>query len=91
MIYLLINVCINKALIHIKSNNILKVSYYSRKDKVCLCGGTRFEYCPMHANKYFNILFIYLYVLKIGYIILCFSRSVRITLRQRIYARQSAS
>ena len=84
MIYLLIKVCINKALIDIKSNiERVWVSYYSVKDKVCLRGGTRFESCPMHINKYFNILFIYLYVLKMGYIILRFSRSVRITLRQR--------
>ena len=37
----------------------------------------------MHVNKLFTIFFIYLYVLKIGYIIFGFSRSVRITLRQR--------
>ena len=84
MIYLLIKVCVNKGLIRIKSIfKTLKISYYSGKDKVSLRGGTGFEPCPMHVNKYFNILFIYLYVLKIGYIILCFSRSVRITLRQR--------
>ena len=85
MIYLLIKVCINKALIRIKSIfKTLKISYYSGKDNVCLRGGTGFESCPMHVNKYFNILFIYLYVLKIGYIILHFSRSVRFTLRQRV-------
>ena len=61
----------------------LKISYYSGKDKVCLRGGTGFESCPMQINKYFTILFIYLYVLKIRYIIFSFSRSVRITLRQR--------
>ena len=60
----------------------LMISYYSGEDKVCLRGGTRFKSCPMHVNKYFNISFIYLYVLKIGYIILCFSHSVRITLWQ---------
>ena len=73
MIYLLIKVCVNKALIHIKSNiRTLKISSYSGKDKVCLHGGIGFKSCPMHVNKYFNILFIY--VLRIGYIILCFSR-----------------
>mgnify|MGYP006889207730 CR=1 FL=1 len=82
MIYLLIKVCVNKGLIRIKSIfKTLKISYYSGKDKVCLRGGIGFESCLMHINKYFNILFIYLYVLKIGYIILCFSRSVGITLR----------
>ena len=65
MIYLLIKVGVNKALIVIKSIfQILKIRYYNGKDKVCLSGGTRFESCPMHVNKYFNILFIYLYVLK---------------------------
>ena len=84
MIYLLIKVCINKGLIHIKSDiKALKVSYYSAKDNVCLRGGTGFESCPMHVNKYSNILFMHLYVLKIGYILFCFILSVRITLRQR--------
>ena len=86
MIYLLIKVCVNKGIIPIKSIfKTLKISYYSGKDKVYLCGGTGFESCPMHVNKHFTILFIYLYVLIIGYIIFGFSGSVRITLRQRIY------
>ena len=56
MIYLLIKVSINKALIHTKSNiKTLKVSYYSGKDKVCLRGDVGFKSCPMHVNKYFNI------------------------------------
>ena len=38
---------------------------------------------PYARDKYFDILFIYLCVSKIGYIILCFSRSVWNTLRQR--------
>ena len=85
MIYLLIKVCVNKGLIRIKSiSKTLKISYYNGKDKVCLRGGTGFKSYPMYVNKYFNILFIYLYVFKIGYIILCFSRSVRNKLRQRI-------
>ena len=84
MIYLLIKVCVNKDLIRIKCiSKTLKISYYNGKDKVCLCGGIGFKSCLMHVNIYFNILFIYLYVLKLGYIILCFSRSVRITLRHR--------
>ena len=63
MIYLLIKVCVNKALIHIKSNIIpLKISYYNSKDKVILRGGIGFESCPMHVNTYFDILFIYLFI-----------------------------
>ena len=86
------SVCVNKGLIRIKSIfKTLKISYYTGKDKVSLCGGTWFESCPMHVSKYCNILFIYLCVLKIGYIILCFSRSVRITLRHRCLAPWSPS
>ena len=63
MIYLLIKVCVNKGLIYIKSNIItLKISYYSGKDKVCLCGGIGFKSWPMHVNTYFDILFIYLFI-----------------------------
>ena len=84
MIYVLIKVCVNKGLIRIKSLlRSLKITSYSGKDKVCLRGGKGFESCPKHVNKYFTILFIYLYLLKIGYILFGFSRSVRITLRQR--------
>ena len=84
MIYLLIKVCINKALIHIKSNNrTLKISYHNGKVGVYLCGGAGFESCSMHVkNILIYYLFIYLYVSKIGYIILRLSRSVRNTLRQ---------
>ena len=51
MIYLLIKVCVNKGLICIKSIfKILKIIYYSGKYKVCLRGGTGFEFCPVHIN-----------------------------------------
>ena len=51
MIYLLIKVYVNKALIRIKSIfKTLKISYYNGKDKVCLCGGKGFESCPMHVT-----------------------------------------
>ena len=50
MIYLLIKVCVNKVLIRIKFiSKTLKINYYNGKDKVCLCGGTGFESCPMHV------------------------------------------
>ena len=63
MIYLLIKVCVNKALIHIKSNNrTLKISYHNGKVGVYLRGGTGFEPCPMCV---INILIYYLFILFI--------------------------
>ena len=60
MTYLLIKVCVNKGVIHIKYIfRTLKISYYNGKVGVCLCGGTGFEYCPMHVVNVLFILFIY--------------------------------
>ena len=62
----LIKVCVNKGLIHIKSNNrTLKISCHNGKVGVYLRGGTGFESCPMHViNILIYYLFIYLYVSK---------------------------
>ena len=65
MIYLLIKVGVNKALIVIKSIfKTLKVRYHNGKVEVCLCGGIGFESYPMHVINILIFLFYLLYVIK---------------------------